>query len=592
MLGRISRSKEGFADYLITGKRADSPYSRNEKDKVVPLHGNLNIFKKTEIYLNKFKNYKDNYLHLTLSFSQSDTDKLNQIKDEEKRDELLRELVLIYIKHHTSGYNIENEVIAYAEAHFPKIQQNEKNMQRFPHIHIGIAKYNPLDDTNLKTTFFNNSFMDDVLQSFVNKKYDFEIPRKDDKLKIANNSNESNNLIKNIKSKIGIKRAQWQELLKDIKTSDDLLHFLQNDLNLVENIDYKIAGSKSYKYIKILNLQERNGKFESLNLQGKDFQRFILKNDTNRTFPRNKPILELEDILSSFYKKRIDDIYIRKSQKTKELLNDIHQKEENKIPSNQNSFKYQTYQQKLFNTHYDYLIEDKLKGYYISKKNNEVIIKNQSLNIEIIDKGDEIISDSNSKNIEEKVKLMIEISLAKKWKLENIEVQGTQEFIIEANKQIASLILKNLKLEEKEKENLNKKENKKKITPIQRATTYTQKLNQNIEEKEETKEIEKNIDIKTLKEKLNAKLVLDYAVAHYKLDITNYKLTPDNKIDNLNNKQKPKNIIDFFQKELNLSTKEAIEICNIIYENHENQESNNESVNKKIQIRTSMKDRK
>ena len=104
----------------------------------------------------------------------------------------------------------------------------------------------------------------------------------------------------------------------------------------------------------------------------------------------------------------------------------------------------------------------------------------------------------------------------------------------------------------------------------------TQKLNKNIQEKEETKEIEKNVDLKTLKENLNAKLVLEYAVAHYKLDITNYKLTPDNKIDNLNNKQKPKNIIDFFQKELNLSTKEAIEICNLIYQNQEKLELNHE----------------
>ena len=53
MLARITRSKEGFADYLITGKRADSAYSRNEKDKVVPLYGNLNVFKKTEIYLDQ-----------------------------------------------------------------------------------------------------------------------------------------------------------------------------------------------------------------------------------------------------------------------------------------------------------------------------------------------------------------------------------------------------------------------------------------------------------------------------------------------------------------------------------------------------------
>ena len=202
--------------------------------------------------------------------------KLNEIDDEQKRDELFKELALIYIKHHTSGYNLENEVIAYSEAHMPKIQINEKNRQRLPHIHIAIAKYNPLDDIQLRTTFFNNSYMDDVLQSYVCKKYGFEIPRKDE-TDTNEKIQDENNLEDKIRSKIAITRANWIELLKDIKTPDELLYFLQNDLKLEENRDFKIAGSKTYKYIKILNLQERNKKSNSLNLNGKDFSRFILK---------------------------------------------------------------------------------------------------------------------------------------------------------------------------------------------------------------------------------------------------------------------------------------------------------------------------
>lgn len=290
MLARISRAKEGFADYLTTGARKDSIYTRDQKDRTITLYGNLQIFKQTEKYLNKYKNYESNYIHITISFSQEDMNKLNEIEDEQKRDELFKELALIYIKHHTSGYNLENEVIAYSEAHLPKIQINEKNRQRFPHIHIAIAKYNPLDDTQLRTTFFNNSFLDDVLQSYVCKKYGFEIPRKDED---ENDETDTNKKIQNkniledkIRSKIAITRANWIELLKDIKTVDELLYFLQNDLKFEENRDFKIAGSKTYKYIKILNLQERNKKSNSLNLNGKDFSRFILKDDKNRTFPR------------------------------------------------------------------------------------------------------------------------------------------------------------------------------------------------------------------------------------------------------------------------------------------------------------------
>ncbi|MCT7604856.1 hypothetical protein N5U17_11505 [Aliarcobacter butzleri] len=312
MIVRISRAKEGFADYLITGTRKDSIYTRDQKDRTITLYGNLQIFKQTEKYLNKYKNYESNYIHITLSFSKKDMDKLNEIEDEKIRDELFKELVLIYIKHHTSGYDLKNEVIAYSEAHLPKIQINEKNRQRFPHIHIAIAKYNPLDDTQLRTPFFNNSFLDDVLQSYVCKKYGFEIPRKDE-TDTNEKIQDENNLEDKIKSKIAITRANWIELLKDIKTADELLYFLRKNLKLEENRDFKIAGSKTYKYIKILNLQERNKKSNSLNLNGKDFSRFILKNDKNRTFPRHKSKKDLEDILLSYYERRDEYISKRKS---------------------------------------------------------------------------------------------------------------------------------------------------------------------------------------------------------------------------------------------------------------------------------------
>ena len=347
MIARVTRAKEGFADYLISGARKDSIYTRDQKDKTITLYGNLQTFKQTEKYLNKFKNYESNYIHITLSFSQEDMNKLNEIDDEQKRDELFKELALIYIKHHTSGYNLENEVIAYAEAHLPKIQLNEKNKQRFPHIHIAIAKYNPLDDTQLRTTFFNNSFLDDVLQSYVCKKYGFEIPRKDEKNET--NFNEEVNYENKIRSKIAITRANWIELLKDIKTPDELLYFLENDLKFEENRDFKIAGSKTYKYIKILNLQERNKKSNSLNLNGKDFSRFLIEYDRNRTFPRHKSKEELGEILQSYYQQRKEYILKRRSKKTKEKLNEIYESQTaTKINTNtKNSFKYLSYQQKL-----------------------------------------------------------------------------------------------------------------------------------------------------------------------------------------------------------------------------------------------------
>ena len=575
MIARTTRGHHGIADYLLTGKRSDSKLTREQKDRVIPLYGNLEIFKATEKYLTNYKNYKDNYSHTTLSFSQKDMEKLNEIEDEQKRDELFKELVLLYLKHHTSGYALEQEVIAYAEAHIPKILKNEEDKQRLPHIHIAIAKYNSLDDTQLKTTFFNNSFMDDVLQSYVCKKYGFEIPRDVDKFSDNKDTENEDTLVNQIISKMAITRAKWIELLKEIQTIDELLHFLENDLKLKKDVHYKIAGSKTYKYVKILNLQERNKRSNHhLNLNGKDFQRFILKDDENRTFPKDKPKKELEDILSSYYKRRIDLIYKRKSKKTKELLKNIQIADNKKLTSKENKFTYQTYQQKLFNQHYDYLIDDKLKGYYISKINDEVTIKNFSKNIQIIDKGNQILSLTNSNNLQEQVRLMIEISLAKDWELENIQASGSEEFINEANKQIANLLLSK-----------NQNKNKKDSPLTKRPKTYTQKINEDLKDKEFQNQSKNDIDIKILKEKLDPTLVLEYAVIHFKLDAKNFNLTSDNKIENLTNKQKPKNVIDFLQKELNLTTKESIEICKSIYEKQDNEENSNISSNKEEKVK-------
>ena len=58
MIARVTRAKEGFADYLISGARKDSIYTRDQKDKTITLYGNLQIFKQTEKYLNKYKNYE------------------------------------------------------------------------------------------------------------------------------------------------------------------------------------------------------------------------------------------------------------------------------------------------------------------------------------------------------------------------------------------------------------------------------------------------------------------------------------------------------------------------------------------------------
>ena len=103
-------------------------------------------------------------------------------------------------------------------------------------------------------------------------------------------------------------------------------------------------------------------------------------------------------------------------------------------------------------------------------------------------------------------------------------------------------------------------------------------------EKQYKKEANTNQDLQKIKTDLNAKVILDYAVKKYKLDIKNFNITDDNKIDSLNNKAKPKNIIDFLQKEANLSTKEAIEICQDLYKKDENRNTHSKGVEKESEL--------
>ena len=114
---------------------------------------------------------------------------------------------------------------------------------------------------------------------------------------------------------------------------------------------------------------------------------------------------------------------------------------------------------------------------------------------------------------------------------------------------------------------------------IPRAKTDLQQQTLNIKDKE----LSQKVNLSEVKEKLDANLVLEFAVQNYKLDKNKYEITVDNKIKNLTNNQKPKNAIDFLQRELNLTTRESIEIAIKIYEKANNIEVKNIEKNRKKQ---------
>jgi hypothetical protein len=536
MLGRASRAKSGLSDYLKSGHRKDWHLSRDQKDEVKPIYGNLDLFAKTEKYLNEHKNYKDNYLHITLSFSQDDIDKLESM-GEADAEQIKRDMVIDYIKHHTSGYDLDNEVIAYAEEHIPKVKLNEKGEKRFNHVHIGIALYNPLSDTKLRTTFANNTYIDEVLQTYINKKYDFTIPRTvaREQRKTSQNNRD---------------RKYYIDALSGISNHNELVRYFDT-----HNINYKEVETKNNHYYKII---KSNGK--DINLRGKGFEHIHdMTNDKEYIYPKDKQLDKLEEVLSGYYQARVEQIDDRRSVESKAKMEDIYSNTQN---DKENAIS-MSYQQKLFYKHYKHLISDKLNGYYIDTKNdnNEVKFINKKKNIEVIDKGDKITA-TNTDNLSEKVKLMIDIAEAKEWNLATVSINGSEAFKREAKKQIAERIREREKIEPKKTLSLTKAVASKVV--MDRPVTPIDYQHKQDAEAKEKAEQEAKPDIKLLKSTLRAEVVLEYAVKQYGIDAEEYEII-DNKINNKSNRQKPKNVIDFLQKEIRLSTGEAITQCQELF---------------------------
>ncbi|MDN5118858.1 hypothetical protein PJV89_05545 [Aliarcobacter butzleri] len=190
-----------------------------------------------------------------------------------------------------------------------------------------------------------------------------------------------------------------------------------------------------------------------------------------------------------------------------------------------------------------------------NEKNTTFI--NHSKGIKIEDKEDEILSYSNEDSTEEEVKLMLDIALAKGWNLLEIEIDGTPQFIKEAKKQI--LIKVEVQNQTQKKEEENKEIKKVEIKPTRPVSQLDNCI---FENESKIFESEKANDLKFLKENLSAQIVLDFAIRKYNINLDEFEVVDDNKINNKTNRQKPKSIIDFFTKEIGVSIKETTEICN------------------------------
>lgn len=558
MVVRVRRAKSGLSQYWRDGKKAGSIYSREKKDLITPIIGSLDDFERAENYCVQNKNWAENYMHITFGFSDNDWAKIESLPTKEEQNALMQELVQDYIKHHFSGYDIDKEIISYAELHYPKLKYDEHGNKRYPHLHLGLSYLNLVSDTKLRNLFATNSFYDEVIVRKSLFKFGFEQTKRREFR------------IKNFDSQVGRDRREWIELLDELSDREELLYFLENQMDFKENIDYRIVDTKNNNYVKLIDKSyktDKGGKkiIQDINIQGRNFERFVDVNSTEKNHKKLEDMTyeELEEILNDVYSKRVNEIAKRRSKKATEDLKKIYEEDEQLKKSFEkreyNSFKSLSFQQKIFYKHYGVNIQDSLRGYYLKTddtgSDNTTFI-NRSKGVKVEDKGDEIVSYSNADSVQEEARLMIDIALAKGWDLLEIEVNGTSEFIKEAKKQILQ------KVEEQNQNQVHKQE-KKEIKKVEKPTRPVSQLDNYILENEsKIFEFEKINDIQFLKENLPAQIVLDFSFRKYNINPDEFEVADENKIKNKTNRQKPRSIVDFLTKEIGISIKEATVICN------------------------------
>ncbi len=533
MIARVTSGKQGFVNYMITGQNKHSQYTRDEKDDRLVIHGDLELFQDMETFLTKEKNYKDNYLHITLSFSKDDEELLNA-QPYDQQQEIYNDLVNKYIEFYTSGYD-SNNIVCYAELHRPTIKHEfnaklDKQVERFSHIHLAISLYDCVNDVKLSTPFTRTTHFQEILQNICNDKYGFTRPQ------------NVNRTEKNFKHSAKDVRAGFVEKLSKIEfqSYEDLIEQFKKF-----NFEFKEVKTKNNHYLKVFYRNEKGNK-HSINLRGKGFENFQKILNTHEYVKPCVPsgTQEAEQELKNFYELRKS--FVMKRQKKTTPPEATQNDEVNTVRPYQNILVYDNYNKDL---DYD------LTGFSFDKSKNTFTHKEK--NVFVADKGN--LLTCNSKNYSDSIDLMIQLAITKNWDLHNLVITGSPEFINMFNLKLAQF----LEVEDVQHA-INEDIKDSEITLSKVYPVHTQIYDSNY----------KHL-LTQFKNKLDVNYVLNYAISNNLIDCSKYKII-DNKINNQTNKKKPQNCLDFLQKECKLSYDDTFKILDDLLKIQElEQESDN-----------------
>lgn len=254
MMILISEGDEGLAYYLRHGIKKGEPLTRLERDIPVPLMGSLEAFEAIENWMKGNVKYKGgNYRHITISFSENDMEKISTLSKEEQI-KFMQNIIKQVLSFYLPGYT-EEEIQAYAEAHYPLTKMNPDGTTKKLHIHLAVPMYSPALGKKMNFRPFN-VYEDDRFQEYLNKKYNLDNPK--DFLNPATKEEPER-----------VKRRDFSLLLKNVKTEEDIFMeclkagVKQEDIKLVET---KRNGEINNRYYKVKFMGR------TYNLRGKNFE--------------------------------------------------------------------------------------------------------------------------------------------------------------------------------------------------------------------------------------------------------------------------------------------------------------------------------
>lgn len=345
----------------------------------------------------------------------------------------------------------------YGEKDFKNlINMKEWNIEKNYHAHIEMLGIDE-DGNSLRKKM--NIYKLSKLQDFVAESLNME--------------RGNNNVVTNEKG--GVKRKDTKFKRKDPKRLKDDAEVL-NDFAKASFEDQQKLIKKANKIISrvIAEKEKLKEELEELKSKVKNMREEFKENDAKRKEHAeldalNKQLqidLKNKSITIKQAMQKIEDLKEQlfnpdfKTDSGKKILNtdavkylvNVNQELEKRIKdleknlNQEHSITNPTFQQKILFEKYQNLIKTDLKGFFIDTKNDETKIQNKAKNIDIVDKGNSIISNSNgAKNLEQRVTIMIDIAIAKGWDIEKLNIKGEDSFLIEAKRQINErLLLKEL----------------------------------------------------------------------------------------------------------------------------------------------------